>query len=376
MLCRLRMGAGKSKAIGWMAETMAPLSVAAMGARLLGLDEREMLDAVGLAYALWSGNVQPTVEGAWSLWVPAGTAAAGGILAIDLARAGFVGPRNPLLGEFGLYRLYFRGDYDEAAAARASSGDRNEIVNNKPEALSRPASTRITRSATTLEAGPGARPQAGADARRVTVATNDDGRHPVRLRRERARRRRLRRRRGRRSSAYPFTVATAIVRRRVTLEDFTEDAIRDPELLGAGARKVTTRVDPVPRMRLPMLYPPADVQDRDRGRAGRSRVRGLREGPPQEAVHAGRLRRALHVLRRLAPRKPLGPASAATLRQDGAKPGAREGRGRDGAACWRETAVAPDRRPRDERAGADRLHRPRRSWASRMAGTLARAGHA
>jgi 2-methylcitrate dehydratase PrpD len=36
MLCRLRMGAGKSKAIGWMAETMAPMSVAAMGSRLFG----------------------------------------------------------------------------------------------------------------------------------------------------------------------------------------------------------------------------------------------------------------------------------------------------------------------------------------------------
>ena len=67
MLCRLRMGAGKSKAIGWMAETMAPMSVAAMGSRLFGLDEERMLDAIGLAYASCSGNVQPTVAGAWSL---------------------------------------------------------------------------------------------------------------------------------------------------------------------------------------------------------------------------------------------------------------------------------------------------------------------
>src|SRR5262249_62397822 len=71
MLCRLRMGAGKSKAIGWMAETMAPMSVAAMGSRLLGLGEERILDAIGLAYASCSGNVQPTVEGAWSLWPPA-----------------------------------------------------------------------------------------------------------------------------------------------------------------------------------------------------------------------------------------------------------------------------------------------------------------
>jgi 2-methylcitrate dehydratase PrpD len=138
MLCRLRMGAGKAKAIGWMAETMAPLSVAAMGAKLLGLSEREMLDAVGVAYALCSGNVQPTVEGAWSLWVPAGTAAAGGLLALDLARAGFVGPRNPLLGEFGLYQLYFRGEYDEAQLL-GQLGDRNEILNSSLKPYMRPS---------------------------------------------------------------------------------------------------------------------------------------------------------------------------------------------------------------------------------------------
>src|SRR5262249_8564938 len=115
MLCRLRMGAGKSKAIGWMAETMAPMSVAATASTLLGLAEETTLDAIGLAYAACSGNVQPTVEGAWSLWTPAGTAAMSGLLAVDMAREGFRGPRHPLLGEFGLYRLYFRGDYDEAA---------------------------------------------------------------------------------------------------------------------------------------------------------------------------------------------------------------------------------------------------------------------
>ena len=253
MLCRLRMGAGKAKAIGWMAETMAPLSVAAMGAKLLGLSEREMLDAVGVAYALCSGNVQPTVEGAWSLWVPAGTAAAGGILALDLARAGFVGPRNPLLGEFGLYQLYFRGEYDEAQLL-GQLGERNEILNSslkpyptckythhaifttlklveehdlKPEQI-----TKVTVATSTMGAT-----QCGFDASGAPKTAPSTP--------------------GAAQFSYPFTVATAIVRRRVSLQDFTEDAIRDPEL-SMIARRVTTRVDPG-KDALPMLYPPADV---------------------------------------------------------------------------------------------------------------------
>jgi 2-methylcitrate dehydratase PrpD len=56
----------------------------------------------------------------------------------------------------------------------------------------------------------------------------------------------------------PFTVAAAIARRQVTLEEFTEEAIGDAGLLALAAR-VETRVDPA-KDALPMLYPPMDVR--------------------------------------------------------------------------------------------------------------------
>jgi len=253
MLCRLRMGAGKAKAIGWMAETMAPLSVAAMGAKLLGLGEREMLDAIGVAYALCSGNVQPTVEGASSLWVPAGTAAANGIMAIDLARGGFQGPRNLLRGEFGLYELYFRGEYDEAPLL-GQLGERNEILNSslKPYPTCKYTHHAICTTLKLVEEHD-IKP---AQIKAVTVTTSamgaaqcgfDAGGAPKTAPPTA----------GAAQFSYPFTVATAIVRRRVTLEEFTQTAIHDPLLL-AVAGKVTTRIDPA-KDALPMLYPPADI---------------------------------------------------------------------------------------------------------------------
>lgn len=252
MLCRLRMGAGKSKAIGWMAETMAPMSVAAMGSRLLGLDEETMLDAVGLAYASCSGNVQPTVEGAWSLWVPAGSAAAAGILAVDMAREGFQGPRNPLLGEFGLYRLYFRGDYDEEALL-GELGERNEIVNNslKPYPTCKYTHHAI---ATTLELvrEHGLEPE---QVRRVTVATNTMGATQCGFDATGAPKT-APATPGAAKFSIPYTVAAAIARRQVTLEEFTEEAIRDSGLLALAAR---VRIDPA-KDALPMLYPPMDVR--------------------------------------------------------------------------------------------------------------------
>jgi len=56
----------------------------------------------------------------------------------------------------------------------------------------------------------------------------------------------------------PYTVAAAIARRQVTLEEFTEEAIRDSELLALAAR-VETCIDPA-KDALPMLYPPMDVR--------------------------------------------------------------------------------------------------------------------
>ena len=253
MLCRLRMGAGKSVAIGWMAETMAPMSIAAVGAKLLMLDEERMLDAIGLAYASCSGNVQPTVEGAWSLWVPAGSAGANGILALDMAREGFLGPRNPLCGEFGLYRLYFRGDYDESALL-GELGERNEITNSslKPYPTCKYTHHAI---ATTLRLVSTNRLTPG-QVKRVTVTTNTmgatqcgfDATGAPKTNPETP---------GAAKFSIPFTVAAAIAKSRVTLDEFTEEAIRDPTLLALAA-KVQTRIDPA-KDALPMLYPPMDV---------------------------------------------------------------------------------------------------------------------
>ena len=303
MLCRLRMGAGKAKAIGWMAETMAPLSVAAMGAKLLGLSEREMLDAVGVAYAMCSGNVQPTVEGAWSLWVPAGTAAAGGILAIDLARAGFVGPRNPLLGEFGLYQLYFRGEYDEAQLL-GQLGDRNEILNSS---LKPYPTCKYTHHATfttlKLVEEHDLRPeQIKAGDRRDL----DDGGHPVRVRRERgAQDGSADSRRG----AVQLPVHRRHRHRQAAGVPGGLHGGRHPGPGAPGDRAEGHHADRSREGCLADAVPSRGRHDRDGGRPGLPRMRRVRQGPPQEPVHAERLHRPLHVLRPDGPPSRSGPAS-------------------------------------------------------------------
>lgn len=108
---RLRLAAGDAGEIGWMGETLSPFGVVASAAKLFDLNEEVIANAMGAGYAFCSGNCCGIIDGTWDIWLPAGIGARGGIVAVDLARRGYLGAKSPLLGRFGLYPLYFRSEY-------------------------------------------------------------------------------------------------------------------------------------------------------------------------------------------------------------------------------------------------------------------------
>ncbi|MDO8683848.1 MAG: MmgE/PrpD family protein [Armatimonadota bacterium] len=113
IIVRLRAAAGEAGRVGWEAPTIAPFGVAASVAKLLGLGEEVMANAMGAAYAQCAGNVLSTSDGTWDVWLNAGTGVRGGLMAVELARRGHIGAKSPLLGGAGLYPLYFRNEYLE-----------------------------------------------------------------------------------------------------------------------------------------------------------------------------------------------------------------------------------------------------------------------
>lgn len=115
LIARIRLAAGEAGRLGWEGPTVAPFGVVAAAGRILGLDRQTLLHAMSAAYSQCAGNVQSTTDGGWDVWLNAGTAARSGMLAVDLARRGFLGTSAPLLGTSGLYPLYFRGEYHEDA---------------------------------------------------------------------------------------------------------------------------------------------------------------------------------------------------------------------------------------------------------------------
>jgi 2-methylcitrate dehydratase PrpD len=79
--------------------------VAGLGAmERLGVET--VLNAFGILYGQTSGTLQPHLEGSMVLGLQVGMNARAGINAIDLALAGFTGPREVLTGPYGYYRLF------------------------------------------------------------------------------------------------------------------------------------------------------------------------------------------------------------------------------------------------------------------------------
>src|ERR1700755_2284859 len=77
-------------------------SAAGVGAAL-GLNAKQIVDALGIAGSMAGGIIEYLAEGAWTKRLHAGWAAQSGLRAALLARQGFVGPRTVFEGVHGLF---------------------------------------------------------------------------------------------------------------------------------------------------------------------------------------------------------------------------------------------------------------------------------
>jgi 2-methylcitrate dehydratase PrpD len=89
-------------------------AAAGVGAAL-GLNQKQLVDAVGTAGSMASGIIEYLAEGTWPKRMHAGWAAQSGIRAALLGKAGFYGPRTVFEGVHGLFHGFAhttKGDYD------------------------------------------------------------------------------------------------------------------------------------------------------------------------------------------------------------------------------------------------------------------------
>jgi 2-methylcitrate dehydratase PrpD len=117
VLCRLSLVVPKAvhKAGFHPTAVFGAMGAAAGVAAALGLNARQIVDAIGIAGSMAGGIIEYLAEGAWTKRLHAGWAAQSGIRAALLARGGFVGPRTVFEGVHGLFHGFAhttKGDYD------------------------------------------------------------------------------------------------------------------------------------------------------------------------------------------------------------------------------------------------------------------------
>ena len=130
-LCRLSLVAPKlihkagfhpTSVLGAMASTVG-VSVA------LGLDRRQLVDALGIAGSMAGGIIEYLAEGAWTKRLHAGWAARVGLHAARIAREGFLGPRTVFEGTHGLFFGFAHTAAGDFGALTDDFGDRWVMTN-------------------------------------------------------------------------------------------------------------------------------------------------------------------------------------------------------------------------------------------------------
>jgi 2-methylcitrate dehydratase PrpD len=106
-------------------------------ARMLHLDDRQMLSAIGIAGSQASGSMEFLADGAWTKRFHAGWSAHNAIIAARLAELGFRGPAAILEGDNGFLKAY--SDETEGMKVISGLGEPFEVMRTsiKPHACCR-----------------------------------------------------------------------------------------------------------------------------------------------------------------------------------------------------------------------------------------------
>jgi 2-methylcitrate dehydratase PrpD len=244
-------------------------------ARLMGLTADQLVNAFGINGSQAAGSVEFLTDGAWTKRMHPGWAAHGAIIAAELARGGFTGPRRILEGKAGFLRSY--SDRPQVDRVLADLGEGFEIlgVAVKPHAACRYSQAAID-AILALVAEHDVKPD---QVDRVTVGTFQGG-IPI-VAEPLAVKRRPRSVVDAQFSIH-FASAAAIMRRAVTLADYKPDRMFSPEM-----HAMMDKVDCVHAPELDSLFPklwPANVEIALRGGAKLQKRVDVLHGDPEDPL--------------------------------------------------------------------------------------------
>jgi 2-methylcitrate dehydratase PrpD len=212
-------------------------AVAAAG-RLYGLTEDQLVSAFGIAGSQAAGIIEYLTDGSWTKRLHPGWAAHAGVIASQLAAAGFTGPATVLEGGHGLYAA-FAGGHDAARldALLATLGKTWELaeLTLKPYPCGSIAQPYMDCAARLRDAG--------VTANAISAIRCRTSAGPVPRLWEPLAAKHAPPNGYAAKFSLPYLVSTIFVHGRAGLAEFTDAAVRDPDVLRVASR-VTYEIDP------------------------------------------------------------------------------------------------------------------------------------
>ena len=227
LTCRLALASNLFH--GWHnTATVGVFGATAAAGKILGLNQEQMVNALGIAYSQAAGNRQGRQDGAMTKRLQPAFSTKAGVTSALLAQRGVTGAKNVIQGEWGFFRLYHdpsrKFEPDQwAKVLKEGLGERFEVVNlgTKPYPCVRCSHASID-GALDLANRQNIR---GEEIEEVTIYTNrrviDTAGGPFKIRTDPLVDAQF---------SIPYTVAAALTRKKINLDTFEEKTIRDREI--------------------------------------------------------------------------------------------------------------------------------------------------
>jgi len=116
LICRMSLAPKVGSCVSGMnfSYQCGTFGAAAAVGKILGLSSDQMLNALGIAYSQAAGNSQCYLDGSLTVRVQQGLSAKAGAMSAILAQRGITGAKNFFEGKFGYFNIYHRGDFEKS----------------------------------------------------------------------------------------------------------------------------------------------------------------------------------------------------------------------------------------------------------------------
>ena len=232
-----RIGSAILSPLSWIrTATCGSFGAAAAAAKILNGGKKEILNTLGIVYSQTAGNAQCLVDGGLVKRMQPGFSARSAVLSAALAYQGVTGATNVFMGEYGFFKLYERGKVKEEKVTE-NLGDHFGVMDLsiKPYPCCRMTHASIDAALELYNAQHIDLEGVAEIVVYVSKMVSDMVGGPFTIRSNPQVDAQF---------SIPYTVAVALKKGEVFLNDFTPDTVRKDSSLFGLAKKIRVLIDP------------------------------------------------------------------------------------------------------------------------------------